>query len=280
MTNKRNLRIAIVVTIVAITSTIILTSWDFKQNYAGWSGNNDDYYDTVPKKDAREKKIRDLDDVLDELNNAEIKVDMEKMQKELEATMKQVDAAKIKLDMEKAMKEIDFEKIQRELESSMAKIDFSKIEREMKEAMKQVDAAKIQQEVEASMQKIDWEKMKAEMEKVKEIDFKKMELDFEKMEKELSKIGPELEKSLEKAKISLEKAKAEMEEYKEFVDGLENDGFIDKKKEYTIKHKDGELIINGKKVNSETYKKYKSFLDKHETFTIEKSNDDFNIDID
>ncbi len=47
---------------------------------------------------------------------------------------------------------------------------------------------------------------------------------------------------MEKAKEKIEKAKAEMNEYKEFVDGLEKDGLINNKEDYTIKHKDGELI--------------------------------------
>ena len=122
--------------------------------------------------------------------------------------------------------------------------------------------------------------LKIEIDRIKDIDMSKMQLDMEKMQTELSKIGPEIEKSLENAKVGIEKAKAEMKEYKEFVDGLEKDGLINKKEEYTIKHDNGELFINGKKANDVTYKKYRSFLDKHKKFTIEKSDDDFNIDID
>ena len=123
---------------------------------------------------------------------------------------------------------------------------------------------------------MEWDKMKVEFDKVKDIDMKKMQLDMEKVQAELGKIGPELEK----AKVEIEKAKQEMKEYKEFVDGLEKDGLINKKDEYTIKHDNDELFINGKKASDATYKKYKSFLDKHKKFTIEKSDDDFNIDID
>jgi hypothetical protein len=78
----------------------------------------------------------------------------------------------------------------------------------------------------------------------------------------------------------MEKAKAEMKEYKSFVDGLDKDGLIKKSEGYSIKHKDGELIINGKKASNETYTKYRDFLEKHKKFTIEKNDDDFNIDID
>ena len=280
MTNLRNLRIPLAVAAVAITSVFVLSSWDFKNTYAAWNDNADDKYDTIPKKETREKKIRDLDDVIDELNAIDFKMDMEKMQKELNESMKKLDMKKIQLDMENAMRDVDFQKIQKEIEQSMAKIDFGNIEKEMAKAMKEFDATKIQKEVQESMQKIEWDKMKIEFDKVKEIDMKKMQLDMEKMQAELSKIGPEIEKSLENAKVEIEKAKVEMKEYKEFVDGLEKDGLINKKEQYTIKHDNGELFINSKKASDATYKKYKPFLDKRKKFTIEKSDDDFNIDID
>jgi len=262
MTNLRNLRITLAVAAVAITSVFVLSSWDFKNTYAAWNDNGYDNCDTIPKK---EKKIRDLDDVIDELNAVDFKMDMEKMQKELTESMKKIDMKKMQLDMEKVMREVDFQKIQKEMEQSMAKIDFAHIEKEMAKAMKEIDAAKIQREVQESMEKID---------------MKKMQLDMEKMQTELSKIGPEIEKSMEKAKVEMEKAKTEMKEYNEFVDGLEKDGLLNRKEGYTIKHKDGELFINDKKASDATYRKYKTFLDKHKKFTIEKSDDDFNIDID
>ncbi len=81
-------------------------------------------------------------------------------------------------------------------------------------------------------------------------------------------------------KIEIEKAKEELKEYKTFLDGLEKDGLINKKEDYTIKHKNGELIINGKTQPAGVYSKYRSFLEKHKRLSIEKSHDDFNIDLD
>jgi len=274
MTNYRNRRITLAVAAVAITSIIVLSSWDSNRNItAGRNGNGFTVNDTVPKKD---KKIRDLDDVIDELNAAEFKLDMEKIQQQIKESMKQFDAQKIQLDFEKAMRDVDFQKIQKEIEQSMSKIDFEKIQKEMAQAMKEFDGAKLQKELQESMQKIEWDKMKNEFDKIKDIDMKKFQLDMEKAKLELDNLGPQLEK----AKESIEKAKEEMKEYKGFVDGLEKDGLINKKDEYTIKHKDGELFINGKKASDATYNKYRSFLHKHKTFKIEKSDDDFNIDID
>ena len=86
--------------------------------------------------------------------------------------------------------------------------------------------------------------------------------------------------ALQKAKVEIEKAKAEIKEYKDFVNGLESDGLINKKEGYTLKHKDGELFINGKKASEQTYNKYRNFLDKHKKFSIEKDDDDFDIDMD
>jgi TATA-box binding protein (TBP) (component of TFIID and TFIIIB) len=118
------------------------------------------------------------------------------------------------------------------------------------------------------------------MEKVKDIDMKKMQEELTKVKEEMKELRPKLENEMQKAKVELEKAKAEMKEYKAFVDGLDSDGLINKKEAYTLKHKDGELLINGKKATEQVYNKYRSFLEKHKKFNIEKSNDDFDINVD
>ena len=178
------------------------------------------------------------------------------------------------------MKEVDMAKLQKEVEMAMAKVDFDKIKEEMATAMKEFDAAKIKQEVNAAMEKVNWDKMKAEFDKVKEMDMGKLQEEMKKVQEEMKELGPKIKIEMEKAKEEMEKAKAEMKEYKEFVDGLENDGLINKEQDYSIKHKNGELQVNGKKVSDEVYSKYRSFLEKHKKFNIEKNDDDFNIDMD
>ena len=268
----------ILLILLAASLTIGLVSWGHKQNPGYYDQTIND---TVPKKKTeREKKVRDLDDVLDELNEADMKVNMEKVQKEIEEAMKKIDGDKIKLEIERAMQEVDMEKIKKQIEESMAKVDLNKIKVEMTEAMKEFDAAKIQKEIQESLAKVDFEKIKEEMNLVKEMDMKKVSEEMEKVKEEMKNIGPRIEKEMEKAKIEIEKAKAEIKEYKEFVDGLEKDGLINKKEGYTLKHKDGELFINGKKASEQTYNKYRSFLEKHKKFNIEKRDDDFDIDMD
>jgi hypothetical protein len=259
--------------------TIGLVSWDHKQLPGRFK---QPVNDTVPKTKPgdREKKIRDLDDVLDELNNVDMKVNMEKVRKEIEEAMKKIDGDKIKMEIEKAMKEVDMDKIRKEVEASLSKVDFEKIKKEIAEAMKEIDFAQIQKEVQESLSKVDWEKAKAEMDKVKDIDMKQVEKEMEKVKEEMKDLGPTIQKEMEKAKVEIEKAKVEIKEYKEFVNGLENDGLINKKEGYSLKHKDGELFINGKKASEQTYNKYRPFLEKHKKFNIKKDDDDFDIDTD
>jgi hypothetical protein len=271
--------------------TIALVSWDLKKSPGRY---RQAVNDTTPKTKTgdREKKIRDLDDVLNELNNVDMKVEMEKAQKEVTEAMKNFDGEKLRLDIEKAMKDVDFDKISKEVKESMAKIDWDKMKKEINESMTKVDWEKMRKEVDESMAKldwdkmkkeidesmtkIDWEKMKKDIEEVKNVNLDKLNIDMKKVDEELKKLGPQMEK----AKIEIEKAKAEVKDYKDFVDGLQNDGLINKKEGYTIKHKDGELIVNGKKVSSEVYSKYRAFLEKHKVFRIKKTDDDFDIDMD
>lgn len=264
MTSKKRIGLSLAVAAVALASFIVLSSWDFKRTFFVMTSDQPETCDTIPKKDSRERKIRDLDDVIDELNEADFKINMDKMQKELAEALKKIDGEKIRLDVEKAMKEVDFSKIQKEIQESLAKIDMDKMK----------------MEIDASLSKIDWEKMKEELSRVKETDMRKLEVDMKKLESELAKIGPEIKKSMEKAKVEIEKTKAAMKEYNEFVDSLEKDGLLKRSEGYSVKHKDGELFINGKKASDATYKKYRKFLDKHKNFNIKKNDDDFNIDID
>lgn len=275
-----NLKAAsLLLALFAIIVTVGLVSWGQKQS-PGQYGQS--VSDTTPKKKSTDKdrKVRDLDDVLDELDNANWKVDMDKIQKEIAEAMKSIDGDKIKMEIEKAMKEVDFAKIQKEVQESLAKVDFNKIKDEVAAAIKDLDVAKIQKEVQESLAKLNWDKMKVEMQQMKDVDTKKLDEEMKKLGEEMKELGPKLEKEMQKAKVEIEKAKVEIKEYKAFVDGLDNDGLINKKEGYTLKHKDGDLFINGKKASQQTYNKYRNFLEKHKKFSIEKSDDDFDIDMD
>jgi len=106
-----------------------------------------------------------------------------------------------------------------------------------------------------------------------------MKVNMDKVKDEMKDLGPKIKVQMENAKVQIEKAKVEMREFKGFVDGLDKDGLIDKNKPYTLKNKDGELFINGKKAGEEVMSKYRSFLEKHKSFNIEKTDDDFDINM-
>jgi hypothetical protein len=112
---------------------------------------------------------------------------------------------------------------------------------------------------------------------VKTVDLEAVKNQLSEVKVQLEKLKPELEKSMQEARQSMAKAKAELQAYKRFVEGLEQDGLINKGKTYKIEHKDSQLIINGKQQPADVYSKYRSFLEKHKTFTLEKSDDGFKI---
>jgi chromosome segregation ATPase len=274
-------------TALAACLSLSLVAWDHQQPVSAYFTGGQ-FIDSPPKnKEPRERRIRDLDEALEELDLGKLKLDEElgkvnwdKIKAELNESLAKIDGDKIRMEIDKAMKEIDFTKIRREIEESMKEIDGAKIKMEIDKAMKEVDFDKIRAEIKASMKEIDMDKLKVELNKVKEMDFSKLDADMKKLEQELKKIGPEIEKSMENAKESIQKAKEELKQYKEFTNGLEKDGLIDKQKGYNIKHKNGELYINNKKQSDDVYNKYRSFLEKHKTFSFEKNDDDFNIDLD
>ena len=237
--------------------------------------------DTLPKKTS--KKVKNLDDALEELDKAQIEleqsikemppIDVEKMQIEIEKSIKQIDAAQIKLQVEQAMKEINPEKIKAQVEEVMKGIDAEKIKASVAAAMKEIDAQKIKLEVQQAMASVDMEKVKAQMEELKKVELPKIEA-------EMKKIKPQVEAELKKARVEIEKAKQDLKEYKAFEDGLERDGLINKKENYTIEHKNGQLMINGKIQPEAVYNKYRTFLEKHKKFTLKKDADDFELNND
>lgn len=269
--SRKNVLSLILVAFVSIA----LIAWGGHQP-AHTQTTNQNFTDTVPK-NKTDKKIRDLDDAIDQLDKAEFQLNMDKVKAQVQEALKQVDMAKIQIEIDKAMKDVDMSKIKAEMDKAMKEVDMSKIKAEIDRAAKEIDVAKIQRDIKESMAKVDWEKIKRDMEEVKKVDMSKLNEDMKKLELEMKDLGPKIEKQMEKAKVEMEKAKQEMKEYKSFVDGLDKEGLINKKEGYSIQHKDGELIINGKKQPADVYNKYRSFLEKHEKFNIRKSDDDFNL---
>ena len=239
--------------------------------------------DTIPNK--KDRKVTNIDEAIEELEKAQIElersiknmpipsIDVQKMQIDVQKAMKEIDVEKIKIQIDQALKEFNPEKIKVQMDEAMKQIDVEKIKASMAEAMKEFDAQKIKMQVQEAMAKIDLEKMKAEIAELNKTELPKIEA-------ELKNLKPQIEAELEKAKTKIQKAKKEMKDYKAFEEGLEKDGLINKKEGYTIEHKEGQLIINGKIQSQDVYNKYRSFLDNHKKFKLEKDENDFNLNVD
>ena len=179
----------------------------------------------------------------------------------------------------------DIDKAMREMDRAMAEVhknmnmDFSKMNQEIKQAMeevKKVDFTKLDQEIKAAMKNIDWESIRKETDKamreaearLKEVDLKGVSAQMEKLKTELAaqkfvdmeSIHKSVEAGMAGARIGIQKAKEELGKLKEFVDILDKDGLIDKKKAYRIEIKNDELFINGTKQTKEVTDKYRKYF--------------------
>jgi len=216
--------------------------------------------DTVPK-----NKEEDHDDF-----NTK---DLDKAMKELNEHMKQLDIQ---------LKDLDVN-IDKTIEESLAKVDFDQIGKQVEQSLKNINWNEIQMNVDNSikqaeehMKEINFDKINDEMKELQE----KFQSEEFKKQFDSDKLQKQIDEAMDKANEGIQKAKTELQQFREFTSELEKDGLIKKSEGYSIKHKEGELLINGKKASNETYLKYRDFLEKHKTFKIEKSDDDFNIDTD
>lgn len=224
--------------------------------------------DTVPTK---QKKIRDLDEALSEIDRGEV---------EMQKALKEVDRERLEADIRKAMKDvnIDMAKMKEEMAKAMKDVDMQKISLEVQKAMKDIDCEKLKQDVAASLSKVDMQKMKADLEKAKIEIEKTKEIDLSKMKEELANLGPQVEKAMAEAHVSIEKARVEITAYKNLVNALDKDGLLDKSGQYKIEYKNNELTVNGKKLSAEATRKYSEFLQGKKNFTLQKSSDGLDID--
>jgi len=232
--------------------------------------------DTIPD---RKKKIRDIDDAIEEVDKAKVEVDRSfkdidwpKINADIKMAMDNihVNLDEIKANVAASLKDIDVNKIHAEVQQALKEVDAAKINADVAASLKDIDMQKIKAEVQASMDKIDWDQIKVNIDKVKNIDMKKVEAEMRDMK-------PQIEKSMKEAHESIEKAKKELKEYKSFINDLDKDGLINKNEDYKIEYNNGVLTINGKKQSEEVTNKYSSFLKGHSDFVIKKNADGFDI---
>ena len=232
--------------------------------------------DTLPD---RSKKIRDIDEALEELERSKLEVDrslkeidFEKIEKQISEATKNIhlNEQEMKAQIEKAMEQANAAKIQANVQMALKEADAAKLKADADKAIRDIDFEKMKADMQQSLAKIDWDKINKELATVKKTDFSKIEAD-------LQKLKPEMEKSMKEAHENIDKVKQELKTYKRLIDGLDKDGLLNKKEAYTIEYKSGELTINGKKQPAEVVNKYSDLLKGHKGFTIKKDPGDFNI---
>jgi len=259
--------------LVAIAAVILCTAFAFQQQP---QKTKPSHSDTLPE---RGRKIRNIDEALEELERSKAEVDrsmkdidFSKMEKDLQEATKnlQLDTKKMQEELAQAMKEVDAAKISADVQKALQEENLQKMKAELDKNVKAIDFDKIKAEIENSVAKVDWDKIHAEMEKAKTVN-------LEKIQSNLKEIKPQIEKSMKEAHESIEKAKKELTAYKNFIEELSKDGLVDKNKDYIIEYKAGKLMINNTEQPASVTNKYQSFLKGKKDFTIEKSNDDFNI---
>lgn len=265
--SKNFLRIQLPLMLVVSTLMVTLVAWKEDR----FAQQKFEARDTTPNR--KDKKIKNIDEAIEELEKAQIElersiknmpvpfIDLQKMQVEVQKSLKEIDTEKIKIQVDEALKEFNAEKIKAQVDEAMKQFDAGKIKASVAEALKEIDAQKIKMQVREAMATIEVDKIKAEV------------------EMEMKNIKPQIEAELEKAKLEIQKAKTELKEYKTFENGLENDGLINKKEAYTIEHKEGQLIINEKIQPESVYNKYRTFLEKHKKFKLERGEHDFDLDV-
>jgi hypothetical protein len=125
----------ILIAICIIGLTFALVSWDRKQS--GGFHQKQQTHDTIPQK--KDKKIRDLDEAIAELENVDLKIELEKAMADVDKAMKELDVQKIKLDVQRSMKDVDFDKIKAEVDMAMKEVDMQKIHMDVQISLKEID---------------------------------------------------------------------------------------------------------------------------------------------
>ena len=240
--------------------------------------------DTVPD---RHKKVRDIDDVLDELDRGKVEVeqslrnmDWSQMQADIKRSLKEIDGDKLKLQVEEALRSVDMVKIQADVQKELANIDMVKMKADLQKELSNIDAQKLQIDAQKIAQGIDIDKIRAQVDaslKAVDMDKIKMSIDkagLDKLGENMEKIKPDMERAIAEAQRGIDRAKKEVRNYKDFIEALDRDGALNKKGEYTIEYKGGTLTVNGKQLQA---KNYSRFLQSEKDFTIKKSLESFDI---
>lgn len=280
------------ISLAVLAGSLILGSlaWQTHSGPFATSGN-----DTVPD---HNKKVRNIDDVIQELDKAQVdleknydKKNWEKMRQDIRESVQkaQVDVEKMKGDIQKSVEELQKQDFKAEMDGARAGIEAARKEIEANKDLSDEQVAHIKEQLDKALQNIDMKKIQEETQKaLAQVDMSKIQTDvmknqkiaMEKMEDQLKGLGPTIEQSMKKAHEDIEKARKEMNDYKSFLSRLNKDGLIKEEDGYRIEYKAGNLYINGQKQADDVKDRYNDFLHGHKNFTIKKDAEGFDIEND
>lgn len=235
----------------------------------------------------------------------------EASEKAIREAMKNIDWKAVNAKVKESLKAVDWKKINQEIENSMKSVDWNKINAEVNEAIAEnkdaVDPEVIRQGVEMGLKSarsaiasIDMEKVIAQslssankgwseanghlfqrsinLEKVMKQQQDAMKAVGKRMHA-LSIAGYPAETGSQRSiTIQLEKAKVTGVRYQDLIARMASDKLIDTEKGYTIKKKNNELYINGRKQPAAVTNRYRSYLGAQK-ITIKGKKDNLQVNI-
>ena len=227
-----------------------------------------------PKEPGKKQYLRDLDKELDQLEKAkanlqkQLNKDWKKAQEEMIKSLDNIDIEKAQLHAEEALKNIDFEAIQRQVEEAVensAKASEHLSKDVMEKIRLQMEKAKKEQHLSQERHE---EQVKKQIERAKkQIAEAKEKIRFDKLD---------IDKAIRSAEEGIKKAEVELKGYQEMIYAMEADGLLDTKKDYTIRYKDGKLIINGNEQPESVTNKYRKYF-KKDPVTLKKEDGSFDF---
>jgi len=160
-------------------------------------------------------------------------------------------------DLQRKIADEDLFRLKEELQRSFDHMDLPRRKMEIDEDETRDRWEKVQGEVERSMRRnqMDMELFdNAEMKRQMEMAKMRMKINSDVMR--INK--KQMEKQMQMAHVQMEKANVELKKFKKFLEDLRKDGLVQKGKPYEVEIKEGNLYINGKKVDQKLNDKYKN----------------------
>ena len=275
-------------------AALVITAFAFQSGKKISPADNLNNKDTVP---ATKKKSRDAFSHRERFSDFDEELrELEKAKWELDANLDKIDWDKINDEIDKSMKEaqkelenthLELGDVQKEIHDALKNIDFDEIGEEtgkaVQQSIKNIDFDDIGRQVQKALHEVKVNLNSPEFDRtLKEaarVDMSEVKKSLEQARVELEKNKLNLQEQLEKARTEIDKASEEFRAYDEMLDRMDEEGLIDRNKDFIIEFDGGELYIDHHKQPAELRDKYRKYFRKDGT-EIRRKNGRFDINID